>query len=212
MSPRSTSEPQTLQQDPGTAVRLGGWLFTHRTSLPLPIIAALLLLPASAEAAAGSPLFVLGVGLVTAGELVRLWGVHHIGAISRTRSDRVGRLIDHGPFGLVRNPLYLGNMLLWIGFTLSAGLLWLAPIVAALLAVEYHLIVRWEEQLLEGRLGQSYRDYMRRVPRWIPRGFAPATSADSAAFSWRETFYSERGTLLAIVAGFILLATKARLT
>ena len=85
---------------------------------------------------------------VAAGEAVRLWAVHHIGAISRTRSDRLGPLIDSGPFAHVRNPLYLGNILLWLGFALSAHLLWLAPIVVMLLAFEYHAIVRWEETLL----------------------------------------------------------------
>ena len=63
--------------------------------------------------------------------------MHHIGAISRTRSERLGPLIDSGPFAHVRNPLYIGNVLLWIGFALSAKLPWLAPVVFLLLALEY---------------------------------------------------------------------------
>ncbi len=59
---------------------------------------------------------------VGAGELLRLWAVRHIGVISRTRSDRLGPLISTGPFGWVRNPLYIGNLALWSGFTVSAGL------------------------------------------------------------------------------------------
>ena len=211
MPQSTTSEPQSIQQDPDIVARVGGWLFTHRTSLPLPIAAALLLVPSpGGTASAGLP--ALGVAIVAAGELLRLWGVHHIGVISRTRSDRLGPLVDGGPFGLMRNPLYLGNILLWLGFAVSARLLWLAPIVAGLLAVEYHFIVRWEERLLESRLGERYREYMRRVPRWIPRlgTTAPAASCQAAAFSWSETLYSERGTLIAIVAGFALLALKAQ--
>src|SRR5262245_64531426 len=89
----------------------------------------------------------IGILLVAAGELVRLTAVHHIGAISRTRSDRLGPLVESGPFAHTRNPLYLGNILLWLGFTVSARLLWLTPIVFLLLAAEYHAIVRWEERL-----------------------------------------------------------------
>ena len=48
--------------------------------------------------------------------------VHHIGVISRTRSDRLGPLVASGPFALVRNPLYLGNIALWVGFALTARL------------------------------------------------------------------------------------------
>src|SRR5207249_5850107 len=110
-------------------------------------------------------LVVTGVAVTAVGELVRLWGVHHIGAISRTRSDRLGPLIDTGPFALVRNPLYVGNVLLWVGFALSARLVWLAPLAAVLLGAEYHAIVRWEEQLLASRLGAAYRAYAARVPR-----------------------------------------------
>ena len=102
------------------------------------------------------------------GELIRLWGVRHIGAISRTRSDRLGPLVATGPFALVRNPLYVGNIALWVGFAVAARLLWLAPVIVVLLAFEYHAIVRWEEQLLEARLGEAYREYAARVPRWIP--------------------------------------------
>jgi protein-S-isoprenylcysteine O-methyltransferase Ste14 len=154
--------------------------------------------------------------LTALGELVRLWAVHHIGVISRTRSDRLGPLVDTGPFGLVRNPLYIGNVLLWVGFALTARLVWLAPIVLVLLVLEYHAIVRWEEQLLESRLGGAYRTYVAHVPRWIPAferrdRRSPARSASSASgFSWRETFFSERGTLLAIAAGYLLLWLKAR--
>ena len=149
--------------------------------------------------------------IVAAGEAIRLWAVHHIGAISRTRSDRLGPLIDSGPFALVRNPLYLGNILLWLGFALSARLLWLAPIVVVLLAFEYHAIVRWEETLLADRLGDPYRRYIERVPRWIPKpagGSSTGVEAAARVFSWRDTFYSERGTLIAIAAGYVLLAAK----
>jgi protein-S-isoprenylcysteine O-methyltransferase Ste14 len=147
---------------------------------------------------------------VVAGESVRLWAVHHIGVISRTRSERLGPLIDTGPFSLVRNPLYLGNILLWLGFTFSALLLWLAPLVALLLAFEYHAIVRWEERLLESRLGAAYRAYMDRVPRWLPAARAPMPTPAAGRFSWSETFYSERGTLIAIAVGYFLLWAKAK--
>lgn len=209
MPPSSTTDPQAIQQDPDTVTRLGGWLFTHRTSLPLPIVVALLVIPPPSSGPQDSLMWwLVGVALVAAGEALRLWGVHHIGVISRTRSDRLGPLVDSGPFGLVRNPLYLGNILLWLGFTVSARLLWLAPVVVALLGIEYHLIVRWEERLLEARLGERYRQYARRVPRWVPRLAAPGGSPHASAFSWKQTLFSERGTLVAIAAGYVLLYVK----
>ena len=212
---QTTTKSQVTQQDPDTLRRMGGWLFRHRTSIPLPIAVALLLIPASTSPSfLSTSQFGLGVLVVAAGEGVRLWAVHHIGAISRTRSDRLGPLIATGPFAFVRNPLYLGNILLWVGFALSAHLLWLAPVIVALFAFEYHAIVRWEETLLAERLGEPYRRYMQRVPRWLPgRGGHSSHAMEHAtlsasAFSWRDTLFSERGTLIAIGVGFGLLAIK----
>jgi protein-S-isoprenylcysteine O-methyltransferase Ste14 len=185
--------------------RVGGWLFRHRTVIPLPIALALVILPT----ASSSVVWVwLGVALVALGEAIRLSAVRHIGTISRTRTDRLGPLIASGPFRWVRNPLYIGNITLWIGLASVARLPWLVAPIALLLMLEYHAIVRWEEELLAARLGDAYRGYMQSVPRWIPRPPQPSANP-SPAFSWRETLFSERGTLIAIVAGFVLLWMKA---
>jgi len=195
------------------ASRLGGWLFRQRTWLPLPLVAALLLIPAPLDAP-GAPLWIIGAFVVATGEAIRLWAVHHIGAISRTRSDRLGPLVSSGPFAFIRNPLYVGNILLWAGFALSAQLVWFAPVALVLLALEYHAIVRWEEGLLTERTGEPYAQYVARVPRWLPSWSsspAPAApSAPAATFSWRQTLFSERGTFIAIGVGFALLWLKAR--
>jgi hypothetical protein len=94
-----------------------------------------------------------------------------------------------------------------------------------LLALEYHAIVRWEEALLESRLGQAYRDYAARVPRWIPRknrevreerkekpisAISAPSAVSSGSFSWRATLFSERGTFVAMALGYLLLWIKLK--
>jgi protein-S-isoprenylcysteine O-methyltransferase Ste14 len=187
----------------------GAWLFRQRTWLPIPLGFALLAIPRPASSP--TVLVIAGVGLVLLGEGLRLWAVEHIGTISRTRSDRLGPLISSGPFAHVRNPLYLGNIALWVGFALAAGLVWFVPVVIAVLALEYHAIVRWEEHLLLLRRGDEYKSYVARVPRWIP-SFKPARNpATTDRYGWRHTLFSERGTLIAIAVGFLLLWIKSRL-
>jgi protein-S-isoprenylcysteine O-methyltransferase Ste14 len=217
--------PQSVSNDTDFTTRLGGWLFRHRTSLPLPFAAAIVAFPAG-QTSRSAGLVAAGVAVTVLGELLRLWGVHQIGAISRTRTDRLGPLVESGPFAMLRNPLYVGNIALWVGFALAARLVWLAPVIAVLLGLEYHAIVRWEEHLLESRLGDAYRSYAARVPRWVPtfnreeRGTRrekdlsafSAGSAGSAVrpYSWRETLFSERGTLIAMAAGYLLLWIKSQ--
>jgi hypothetical protein len=93
-------------------------------------------------------------------------------------------------------------------------------VIAAVLALEYHAIVRWEEQLLAARLGGDYDEYRRAVPRWIPRVRLKSDTAKIIDVGsgrvrlqpdrWSATLFSERGTLLAIAAGLLLLWLKAR--
>ena len=100
-----------------------------------------------------------GVGLVVAGlgVGVRSWAA---GYLIKSRA-----LITGGPYAYVRNPLYLGNVLLTLGATFISELLWFVPIAIALFLVQYLPIVRWEESILIERFGEEYRAYCRRVPR-----------------------------------------------
>jgi protein-S-isoprenylcysteine O-methyltransferase Ste14 len=200
-----------VSDDSRPVVRAGAWLFRQRTWIPLPLALALLLIPSETTPS----WFLAGLGsvIVACGELLRVWAVRHIGAISRTRSTRLGPLVQTGPFALVRNPLYLGNIALWVGFATSAQLVWLIPVFVVVLALEYHAIVQWEEQLLELRRGNEYRAYAARVPRWVPslRNGPRLKKGSGEVASWRDTLFSERGTLMAIGVGYFLLWTKSRL-
>jgi protein-S-isoprenylcysteine O-methyltransferase Ste14 len=185
----------------------GGWLFRQRSWLPVPVALVLLLVP---WGMVRHPLlFVAGPLLVIAGESLRWWAVGQIGVISRTRSTRLGPLITTGPFALCRNPLYVGNLLLWAGFTIWSGLLWMLPITLGLFIVYYRSIIEWEEALLTERFGDAYRQYLRETPSCWPRlDRLPAAFAASAMHPWREVAFSERGTLAAIAIGAILLVVR----
>src|SRR5207248_1037972 len=85
-TPLAMSETDAVPVGPqlDTTAKLGGWLFQRRTWLPLPIAATLLALPKT-RLPVSTPGLWLGMPLIVAGELLRLWGVRHIGAVSRTR-------------------------------------------------------------------------------------------------------------------------------
>ena len=140
---------------------------------------------------------------VGAGEALRLWGVAHIGASSRTRGDEVGRLVESGPFAWSRNPLYVGNLMLWSGVGLLAGRPIVAAAVVVALAVHYRLVVAWEEENLRAKLGATYDAYAARVSRWIGGREAVEGAAD-----WRGALRSERSTFFA--AGLMIAAIGLR--
>ena len=83
--------------------------------------------------------------------------------------DPPKRFVPHGPYRLVRNPMYIGgvSMLLGLGLHLRSVSMALFALVAFLLI--HTFVVFAEEPGLRKRFGQEYEDYCNSVPRWIPR-------------------------------------------
>ena len=134
-------------------------------------------------------------------------GVAAAGTVTRRRSRDVQRLVTYGIFGWVRNPLYVGNFLIWMGFVVISGVLWFLPVAIVLFAVEYTLIVRYEEGVLESIFGQEYLDYKKTTPRWFPR---PPRSAKRAARLGRSVAKRDQH-VLAVRRADLAFAIKQRL-
>ncbi len=179
----------TATQSDSATLRLGERLFRLRGWTPAPLLAAGLALGRP-----GAASLLVGTAVTVAGELIRWQSVAHIGSISRTRDRGVGPLVTSGPYGRSRNPLYLGNLLIGLGMVWACSVPLLLPAYVVLFAVQYGLIVRWEESRLAAQHGDDFAAYCARVPRWFPGGRAPA--AGEGRRPWREVLRSERGTLL----------------
>jgi len=77
-------------------------------------------------------------------------------------------VVDHGLYAHIRHPMYLGSILLYVGFwTTTLSLLSVIPLVTIILG--YNYLANTEEHLLEAKFGDQYLDYKNRVPKWIPR-------------------------------------------
>jgi len=76
-------------------------------------------------------------------------------------------LVTSGPFRFSRNPVYLGYTLLYLGVALWTRSVWSLALLPLVLAAMTRLVIRREERYLDARFGAAYRDYARRVRRWI---------------------------------------------
>jgi protein-S-isoprenylcysteine O-methyltransferase Ste14 len=112
-----------------------------------------------------------GVVAFSAGALA-LWCVAIFGLVGRGTPLPIAppkRLVTHGPYRYVRNPMALG-----VGFVLvGAALIYRSPVLlvyTALFFVVIHLfVVQYEEPTLRKTFRNDYEEYCRRVPRWWPR-------------------------------------------
>jgi len=76
-------------------------------------------------------------------------------------------IVDSGPFGFSRNPLYVAMTIMLVGLTLAANTWWGIIMAMPLLLLMHFGVIRREERYLEGKFGEPYLAYRRRVRRYL---------------------------------------------
>jgi protein-S-isoprenylcysteine O-methyltransferase Ste14 len=182
---------------------IGRLFFRLRSFTPIPFILLLIYLARPTFAST-----LIGAALAAAGEWLRLWAVGYAGGATRSRTISAARdLVTAGPYAHVRNPLYLGNLLLSLGVCIIANVYWM---VAALLAgyfVQYLPIIASEEAHLRKVCGAAYQAYCAATPRFLPRR-KPYPAASPHTFSLARAFKSEKRTLTAIACVLLLIMIR----
>lgn len=179
------------------------FLFKWRGAILTPITLAMLLLARPTVAS-----LMLGALLVVLGEGVRLWAIGYAGEPTRKQELDAPVLITSGPYSLVRNPLYFGNICNGMALALAAcggyrggdlpWMFWTLPLVAVCsLAAVYGSIVALEEEFLEEQFGEEYRRYRAEVPALLPRRLKARAGVGSFCLSRALTF--EKSTLMWLV-------------
>ena len=204
-APPPLSSPSLSAAEQSPLARAGRVLFRYRGFVPVPFLLVPLLVPGH-QTLRG---WLIAGAFIVAGEVIRIVGVAAAGTVTRRRSRDVQRLVTYGIFSWVRNPLYVGNFLAWIGFTIGSGVLWFIPVAIVLFAIEYTLIVRYEEGVLESIFGNEYLEYKARTSRWIPM---PPRQSESGPHDFGEALRSEVSTFAQYVAIGAAFWLKHRIT
>ena len=156
----------------------------------------------------------IGLPIAIAGELLRCWAVGYSGKTTRDDSVTAPKLITAGPYGHVRNPLYLGNFLTALGFAIAftgknspgARAVLAGGSLAAMAAV-YATIVPHEEEFLRSKFGEAFDRYCQAVPRIVPQLEAIADGEGT----WNsDAIAGERTTLAIFAAMLVVLLRKCR--
>ena len=203
-SPTPTSAATRSQAEQSTSARIGAVLFRNRSWLPVPFLIVTLLAPSHATWYN----WLAGFVLIIIGESIRLAGVSAAGTVTRRRSRDVQRLVNYGIFAWVRNPLYVGNFLIWMGFVVISGVWWFLPLAVLIFGIEYSLIVAYEEGVLESIFGAEYLAYKKTTPRWLPR---PPRERVAGEHNWKEAWRSEISTFMQYGALIIVFAVKQKI-
>ncbi len=111
------------------------------------------------------------IGLALAG-IGFLFGLLSLYAFTKARTTvnphgSVKTIVSSGVYRLTRNPIYLGMVLMLIGFPLAFGNVWGIPLAPVFIFLMNKLVIEHEEAYLEKKFGEAYTGYRSRVRRWL---------------------------------------------
>ena len=136
---------------------------------------------------------IIGAAVIVPGLLVRALASGHV--------QKNEQLATSGPYAYTRNPLYLGSLILALGFALAARSWWIAGTLVVMFFAIYLPVIRGEEVFLRGRFPE-FHDYALQVPRLMPRLRASKTSQGtfSSDLYWKHREYNAILGALAMLA------------
>lgn len=142
----------------------------------------------------------LGAVLIVPGLLVRALASGHV------RKNEA--LATSGPYAYTRNPLYLGSLLIGIGFAIAARSWWIGGVLVLMFFAIYLPVIRGEENFLRGQFPE-FDEYVQKVPRMFPR-LTPAYAGDDAGGFSMQLYLKHRewNALLGVLAIFAVLVLK----
>ena len=195
-----------------STLRLGQVLFRFRSFTPVPVIALLAWLlwrGRGASAGAAEPfLHALGPLVALAGQAFRFYvlGLVPEGTSGQGHALEASTLNTRGPYAHVRNPLYVGNLLIVLGLLLFAHDVLAAVLALAFFFGEYFFIIRAEESFLRQRFGAAFDAWCQHVHRWVPRlrPWAGGTLRPGG-YDWKRALKKEHNPFTAWTTGLLAL-------
>ena len=141
----------------------------------------------------------IGAGLVIPGLVIRALASGHL--------QKNEQLATGGPYAYTRNPLYLGSLILSVGFALASRSWWIVVGIVLLFFVIYRPVIRAEEAFLRERFPQ-FDEYARAVPSLLPR--VSRFGKPSGSFSW-DLYWKHREYNATLGSAAIMVALFAKL-
>lgn len=202
------------ETQPSLLERWGTFLFRYRDAVfPAVILATIIATrPVFPGGSRTADLWLDLVGILVAamGQALRITviGYRYIVRGGKNRRVHAEDLVTEGIFGLSRNPLYVGNILVLFGIFIiwNAPLLYLIGVPFTLIG--YMGIVAAEEAFLRGKFGAAYDEYCRTTNRWIPDFRRAPEALRGIPFNWRRVLLREYGSWTAWIgtAGAMIIA------
>ena len=174
------------------------WVFRMRGGLWTIIFLAILFM--ARKASPGQ--IIIALVIIALGQVWRFWAAGSIG-LYRGENVKALKLASTGPYALMRNPLYFGNFLIGLGWSIIAGLHAVIIFIVCFYVLYVMIIIPHEEKFLRSKFGIEYEYYCKRVKRFWPVSLKAEDIAGHVDFSVMKR--SEIHTLITTIIGTIII-------
>ena len=184
------------------------FIFKNRGVIPVPIVLYLIF---SSNPGINFYSF-LGFVLILLGESLRINSVRYAGGKTRSVHLKSSDLATNGPYAYVRNPIYIGNTIIWCGAVLLSNTPFLLPTVFFIFfffCLEYNVIISLEEEYLSKEYGNQYIKYKKNVPKLIPRFSKWDEGKNFYKNNLVDTIKIEKSTLQGLGLFFLIIIMKS---
>jgi protein-S-isoprenylcysteine O-methyltransferase Ste14 len=194
-------------------VKIGNFFFRYRNAL-FPLVFVLLFFegtwPVCSSRVAEMWEIVIGIAIALCGQILRALtvGLAYIKRGGKKKQVYAERLVQNGIFAHCRNPLYLGNILILLGVGIAGNSLLFILFGIPFLLFAYAAIICAEENYLEKKFGQEFKDYCKRVNRIIPDFSGIGDTIKGMEFNWKRLIVKEYATPFAWITGLTFLVMK----
>lgn len=195
-------------------IRYGQFLFRYRNLL-FPFILLLVLLSFRPLPLSGNPamdiwLNFAGILTVVLGQIIRsaVIGLAYIKRGGVKKTIYANSLVTGGIFAHCRNPLYLGNLLIVAGFFVIHNNPFVYLLGGIFFLLSYSAIVHAEENYLQDKFGDEYKNYCIKVNRWFPNLSGITATLASMKFNWSRVIAKDYTTMLTWFITIIFILTE----
>ncbi len=196
-----------MNEKKSISIKIGDILFKYRSFTPMPLIIIVLIFFKPYDYGTDINLLITIVGVFVSifGEIIRMIsvGFSYSGTSGRENYLKAENLNISGIYSIVRNPLYIGNILMFSGLLMVYLNVYALLAFVSFMLLQYHFIIRSEENYLKGLYKEDYSNYCSSINSILPK--FSEFKKPNLYFNLKKVFFKENDSIFNMVVMFVIL-------
>ncbi len=189
-------------------IQIGEFLFRYRGIIPIPFIILILIFGSKPISLNFNYLPHIAIIISIIGEIIRFTVAGYAKGETSGRGSNIAAdfITDYGLYSIVRNPLYIGNFLIFLGFVMYSGNILFTVLGSILFFIYYHYIVLAEENFLKTKFNDKFDTFVNQTGRFFPKHLK--YTSPPYKFNFKAAVFREKDTIFIWIISFLLIDAR----